>query len=59
MATNENWPSESCPAHPVSTVAETATIRKISTLVMSFMSTAVVKNAGTASPAAKRSAMPA
>ena len=32
MATNANWPSDSCPAHPVSTVADTATIRNTSTL---------------------------
>ena len=58
MATNANWPSDSCPAQPVSTVAETATIKKIRMLVMSFMSEAVEKNAGTASPAPKRRATP-
>ena len=32
MATNANWPSDSWPAQPVSTVADTATIRKTSTV---------------------------
>ncbi len=42
MATKANWPSDSWPAHPVSTVADTATIRKIRMPVMSFMSDALL-----------------